>query len=238
MNELPKRVLAIGAHPDDLEIQMGGTLAKYSALGCQVCMAIATDGSAGHMVIPANELAEIRHKEAQESANVIGADFYWLGFRDELIADTIDTRLQFVELIRQSRPDIIFTHDPNDYHPDHRTVSKLVFDASFLSGLPNVKTKSNAHLGVQPLIYFDTSGGLNFQPSEYVDIAEVFKVKQTMFSKHVSQIQWLMDHDHIDIQRNIQVSGEYRGNQCSAALAEGFRLELCSPRLRTYRLLP
>ena len=238
MSELPKRVLAIGAHPDDLEIQMGGTLAKYSKLGSLVIMAVATDGGAGHMLIPANELAEIRHKEAQESADIIGADFYWLGFQDELIDDTIDTRLRFVELIRQSRPDAIFTHDPNDYHPDHRTVSKLVFDASFLSSLPNVKTNTNAHPGVQPLLYFDTSGGLNFQPSEYVDIEDVFKVKQTMFSKHVSQIEWLMDHDHIDVLKTIRLFGEYRGNQCSAALAEGFRPEPAWPRLRTYRLLP
>ena len=68
-----KRVLAIGAHPDDLELQCAGTLAKFARMGVAISMAIATDGSAGHMLIPPKELAEIRHGEAQEAAQCIGA---------------------------------------------------------------------------------------------------------------------------------------------------------------------
>ncbi|RPI99153.1 MAG: PIG-L family deacetylase, partial [Chloroflexi bacterium] len=77
--ETVRRVLAVGAHPDDLEILCGGTLARYARQGDHVTMAIATDGSAGHMLIPPEELAGIRRAEAQAAAALIGADLHWLG---------------------------------------------------------------------------------------------------------------------------------------------------------------
>jgi LmbE family N-acetylglucosaminyl deacetylase len=232
------RVLAFGAHPDDLEIQCGGTLAKFARMGVSISMAVATDGSAGHMLIPPGELAEIRHSEAKESAQIIGAELYWMGFSDEMIFDDIATRLHFVEIIRKARPDLILTHNPDDYHPDHRRVSRLVFDASFLSGLANITTPSPFHPGVQPLYYFDSMGGIEFQPTEYVDITETFEVKREMLSRHQSQVKWLFDHDQIDILASIELSARTRGFQCNAVLAEGFRPEFVWPRLRTYRVLP
>ncbi len=75
----PLRVLAVGAHPDDLEIICAGTLARYAQRGDQIIMAIATDGSAGHMEIPPAELVQIRYDEAKQAADLIGAEFYWLG---------------------------------------------------------------------------------------------------------------------------------------------------------------
>ena len=98
-------------------------------------IAIATDGSAGHMVIPPKELAEIRRREAEKSAKMIGADFYWMGYVDEYLFEDIETRLHFVELIRKAKPDVIIMHNPEDYHPDHRAVSRLLFDALFVSSL-------------------------------------------------------------------------------------------------------
>jgi LmbE family N-acetylglucosaminyl deacetylase len=141
----PRRVLAVGAHPDDIEILAGGTLAKFALQGDQVSIAIATDGSAGHMLIPPEELALIRQEEAQQAASLIGADFYWMGFKDEFLFEDIPTRLFFVDLIRATRPDLILTRNPTDYHPDHRATSRLMFDASFVSGLPNVKSDHPAN---------------------------------------------------------------------------------------------
>lgn len=237
-NIIPQRVLAIGAHPDDLEIQCGGTLARFAQQGVFVSMAIATNGSAGHMLIGPKELANIRHQEAEKSAKIIGATLYWLGYGDELIIDDIKTRLTFVEVIRKSSPDLIITHDPQDYHPDHRIVSRLVFDASFLSGLPNIKTESPAHPGVQPLYYFDIFNSACFQPSEYVDICGVFETKRQMLACHATQIKWMKDHDNLDILSMIEAHGRGRGLQCGVVYAEAFRSEMVWPRLRTYRLLP
>jgi LmbE family N-acetylglucosaminyl deacetylase len=234
----PQRVLAVGAHPDDLEIQCGGTLARFVKRGTVVCMAIATNGSAGHMLIAPKKLARIRRQEAEMSATKIGATFFWLGYDDELINNDIETRLAFVELIRQAKPDLIITHDPHDYHPDHRVVSRLVFDASFLSSLPNIKTKSVPHHGVQPLIYFDTFGGVGFQPSEYVDISDAFEIKREMLACHASQVKWMKDHDQLDVLEMIEIHGRERGLQCGVKFAEVFRSETVWPRLRSFRLLP
>lgn len=233
-----KSVLAVGAHPDDLEILCAGTLARYARRGVRVVMAVATDGSAGHMVIPPEELAQIRREEARRSAAVIGAALIWMGYTDELIFEDISTRLRFVDLIRQAQPDLILTHDPHDYHPDHRVVSRLVFDASFLSGLAHVKTDHPAHPGVQPLYYFDVLTGVNFNPTEYVDITETYALKRDMLACHESQRKWLKDHDNIEVMDFIDVMARSRGLQCGVAYAEGFRPEIGWGRLRPYRVLP
>lgn len=233
-----KSVLAVGAHPDDIEILCGGTLAKYAQQGVKVSMAIATDGAAGHMVIPPKELAEIRHQEAQKSADVIGAELYWLGFGDERIFEDLETRMTFVELIRKAKPDVIISHTPQDYHPDHRVVSRLMFDASFMSGLKNIETESPYHPGVQPLVYFDTVTGANFIPTEFVDVSETFAIKQEMLSCFESQLKWLKDHDNVDFLYMVEVQTRSRGYQCGVPFAEAFGSENVWPRSRTYRLLP
>ncbi len=234
----PKRVLAVGAHPDDIEIQCAGTLTRYKQMGAEVSIAIATDGSAGHMFIPALELAEIRKREASSAAERIGASFFWLGYHDELLFEDIPTRMAFVELIRLTCPDVILTHFPEDYHPDHRVTSRLIFESSFLASLPNIKTESPAHLLVPPLYYFDTMGGVNFFPTEYVDITDTFQSKREMLACHSSQVKWMKDHDQLDVLEMIELHGRERGLQCGVRFAEAFRSETAWPRLRSYRLLP
>jgi len=236
--DFPKSVLAVGAHPDDLEWLCGGTLAKFAKLGTKVSMAVATDGAAGHMVIPPKELAEIRHNEAQKSASVIGADFYWLGFGDERIFEDLATRVVFVELIRKAKPDLIMTHAPHDYHPDHRVVSRLIFDASFMSGLKNVETETPYHPGVQPIAYFDTITGANFLPTDFVDISDTWATKREMLTNFQSQITWLRDHDKVDFFDMIETQSKARGYQCGVSHAECFTYENVWPRSQTKRLLP
>jgi N-acetylglucosamine malate deacetylase 1 len=237
-DHFPKSVLAIGAHPDDLEIFCGGTLAKYAKQGVKVSMAVSTNGSAGHLLIPPKELAEIRHQEAEKAAKVIGADFYWLGFMDAFLFEDIDSRQRFIEVIRKAKPDVIITHDPQDYHPDHRAVSRLMFDASFESGLKNLTTESPFHPGVQPLVYMDKTSGAGFEPTEFVDITDTFKIKREMLACHESQIKWLKDHDNVDFFDMMETLARARGYQCGVEKAEAFRSEIVWPRSRTYRVLP
>jgi N-acetylglucosamine malate deacetylase 1 len=233
-----ERVLAIGAHPDDLEILCAGTLAKLAQAGAQVVVAVATDGSGGHMVIPPDELAQIRRTEAEKSAAMLDAELHWLGYTDELIFEDIATRLRFIDLIRAARPDLILTHTPDDYHPDHRVVSRLVFDSSFVAGVPNVTTELPAHPGIQALYYFDSLAGTNFVPTEYVDITDTFTTKHAMLACHDSQLKWLKDHDNIDILDFMTVMSRSRGLQCGVTYAEGYRPELGWGRPRPYRVLP
>jgi len=118
------RILGIGAHPDDLEILCGGTLAKYSATGHKISMAIVTEGSAGSSELSIEELAKVRKKEAENSAKIINAELLWLEEPDELFFENKETRLKIMNLIRQAKPDVIITHAPSDYHPDHQESNK------------------------------------------------------------------------------------------------------------------
>jgi len=232
------RVLAVGAHPDDIEILCAGTLAKFAALGHQVVMAYATNGNMGHMFIPPDELAEIRRKEATNSAAVIGAEMIWMNIDDQLIVDDLPTRMKFIEMVRQARPDLVITHSPNDYIMDHRRTGSLVFEATFMAGLPNLKTQSPAHPGVSPLYYMDSLAGIGFLPTEWVDISDHFDAKIKMLSQHQSQVKWLKDHDNIDIIEFVTTAARYRGIQVGTQYAEGFVRVNQWPRASAQRLLP
>jgi LmbE family N-acetylglucosaminyl deacetylase len=231
-------VLAIGAHPDDLEILCAGTLARCAERGDRVTMLVMTDGSAGHAEIPAAELARLREGEARAVAALIGAEFVWLGLRDEFVFNDDPTRLLLLNAIRGARPDLILTHSPDDYHPDHRATSRAVFDASFIMGLPNVRTENPAHPGVATLYYFDTLAGHGFLPTEYVDISAAWETKRQMLACHATQVDWLRHHDAIDIFDFMETVARFRGLQCGVRHAEAFRLADAWPRVKPRRLLP
>lgn len=231
-------VLAIGAHPDDLEILCGGTLARFAQRGDRVTMLIMSDGSAGHAEIPASELASIREREARAAAAVIGAELVWLGLRDEFVFNDEPTRVRLLNAIRGAQPDLILTHARDDYHPDHVATLTAVFDASFIMGLPNVRTDNPAHSGVAPLFTFDTLAGHNFLPEEYVDITTTWETKRAMLAEHGTQVDWLKHHDGIDIFTFMETVARFRGLQCGVEFAEGFRRVLVWPRVRPARLLP
>lgn len=94
------KVLAVGAHPDDLEILCVGTLAKYAQRGDSVTMAVATNGEVGSPTLCKAEIAEIRRHEAEASAAVIGAHLIWMNYPDEFLFSTEETRLTFLNMVR------------------------------------------------------------------------------------------------------------------------------------------
>lgn len=233
------RILAVGAHPDDLEITCAGTLAKYALRGDQVVMCHVTKGDKGHFRIPSEELAEIRENEALAAARVIGAEAISMGFLDgEVPADDLPTMLRFVDVIRQAKPDVIITHAPKDYHSDHTAVSKLVLDASFHASVPYIRTQHEFHTGVPPIYYMDTYTGLGFSPVEFVDITEVLETKRVMLSQHQSQLVWLKEHDDFDMLESLETVAKFRGFQCGVRYAEAFAPCLLPLRVRPRRLLP
>src|SRR5262245_32483718 len=137
-----RRILAIGAHPDDIEILCAGTLARCRQRGDTIIICIATNGDMGSMTIMPPELAAVREAEARASAAMLDAEFHWLSYPDEFLYPDHATRMRFIEMIRAARPDVILTHPPNDYHQDHLTVSELVFVSSFIGAVPHVETTS------------------------------------------------------------------------------------------------
>ncbi|MGI6538542.1 MAG: PIG-L deacetylase family protein [Caldicoprobacterales bacterium] len=232
-------ILAVGCHPDDLEIGCGGTLAKYSKLGHKVVMCHVANGNLGHVIIGKEELREIRAREAKESAAIIGAESVTLDVGD-LHVESSNKELvkKMIEVIRFYKPDLIITHNPDDYMRDHVETSKLVFDASFGSSIPHMETKSEAYGNIVPIFYMDTLAGVGFLPTEYVDISDTIETKLKALSQHRSQIDWMLEHDKIDFLDFVRTCSKFRGLQCGAAYAEGFRQCMAWPRLRTERLLP
>jgi len=232
-------ILAIGAHPDDLEISCGGTLIKYAREGHKVTMCAISGGDMGHVVIMPDELLKIRLDESIEAAKVIGADFYSIEGRDGLIeSSNKEVRQRLIEVIRKSRPDVIITHNPDDYMRDHMQTSALAYDASFISTLPHLFTESGYTTNFPPVFYMDTLAGIGFIPTEYVDISDVIEQKLEAVACHKSQIKWTRDHDHIDFLDFVRTCNKYRGLQSSVPYAEGFRQYAGWPRFRANRLLP
>jgi len=229
-------ILAIGAHPDDLEISCAGTLAKLVGEGHKVTLCHASTGDKGHYVIPPERLIPMRAEEAREAAALIGCESVCLGLMDgEIYSDSEETRLLFVELIRMTRPDIVITHASNDYMPDHTAVNKLVFDATFLASLPAPRTASPAIGKIPSLFYMDNLSGMHFQPTIYVDVTEQFDTKIKMLSKHRSQLEWLKDHDNVDIVDFVYTLGKMRGIQAGCRYAEGFIQHMVWTRDNTVR---
>ncbi len=234
------RVLAIGCHPDDIEIACAGTLAKCVKRGDEVYVAFLCSGNLGHVIIPPAELKVMRYNEARKAAALAGVkDVFYGGFDDlDIFTETKEARDKVVEIIRKVDPDFIITHNPDDYMPDHTATSKLVFDASFTATLPNYEPKTDHPARLVPIYYMDTLAGVDFVPTEFVDITDEIELKLQMLECHESQIVWMRDHDHIDFPDMVRTCSKYRGYQCGATYAEGFRM--CNVYLKntTRRLLP
>lgn len=233
-------ILAVGCHPDDLEIGCGGTLARFVAEGSRVTMCHVANGNMGHVIIEPDELRLIRRAEAQESGRVLGAvevatlDVGDLTVRSEL-PDLVN---RLADLIRRAQPDLIITHSPEDYMTDHVEVNRMVFDASFSASVPHYLTPTPGVAKITPIYYMDNEAGINFLPTEYVDITATVEIKLAALECHKSQIKWMRDHDGIDFSDFVRTVAKFRGLQCGAGYAEGFRLCLTWPRLPTKRLLP
>ncbi len=232
------RVLAIGAHPDDLEILCGGTLALFAKRGDEVYMCHALNGNLGHTEIPRDELREIRREEAKNAAKLIGATSLTLDIDDLDIYVERDAKKKMIDIIREARPDVIILPDPKDYMPDHTVTSEVGFDASFMATLPQLKTEHPAHMKLTPVYFMDTITGLQFEPEEYVDITEVEGIKREMIACHESQAKWLKEHDNIDYVEFAMLQSAFRGMQCGVKYAEAFRLKRVWGRIPTKRYLP
>lgn len=232
------RVLAVGAHPDDLELLCAGTLAKYGKQGHMVIMAHMCNGNKGHFTIPPDELASIRAEEAKRSAEIIGAEVLSGDFPDLELLINEESRRVAVDIVRRARPDIIITHSPDDYMIDHINTSRLIIEASFTATLPHFKSNFPAHNVIPPIFFMDTLAGVNFLPTEYVDITEEMEIKERMLLCHQSQYIWLRDHDHIDYVEFMKNLSRVRGIQCGVKYAEGFRQYQVWGRILPKRLLP
>ena len=232
-------ILAIGAHPDDVETSCGGTLAKYAKMGHKVFTATATNGNVGSATLPMEEIATIRKEEARRAAAHIGAEYLCLDYDDEMFFEDRAARLAFINLVRYCKADVILTHNPEDYNPDHELTSKIINDIAVMIPVEKIQTKAPAYDKIPVIVYFEPVHGLGFVPTD------VMELKMAMCREHKSQVSWMQDNykealgeKEKDFFEDYRTIARYRGIQCGVEYAEGFRMANDAFRVVPRRVLP
>ncbi|MBN1125306.1 MAG: PIG-L family deacetylase [Sedimentisphaerales bacterium] len=229
----PKIALSIGAHPDDAEFFCAGTLALLAARGWQVHIATMTPGDCGTVQYSREEISRIRKNEAVRSAALIGAQYHCLECDDIFILYDRPTLMKVIELVRQIRPNIVFTLCEDDYMVDHTTTGKLAMTGCFCSGIVNIVTSDAKPFEATPALYYmdpveaKDRYGKPIRPGMIVDIGETFETKIEMLSCHASQRDWLLKHHGIDeYTKAMEHLSLKRGKEAGVRYGEAFRQHL------------
>ncbi len=195
-------ILAIGAHPDDIEIGCGGTLAKFSQAGHTISLFVVTDGSAGGE-------EKIRQKEQEVAAELLKTShLFWGNYRDTEIVVSKEIIKKFETIIHQANPDIIFVNYPEDTHQDHRHLAQITISATRF---------------IRNVLFYETPTSTNFQPNVYVDIGERYlHLKHQLLKAHHSQINKtnIADISILDVASS---NAQFRGTQSRVTYAEAFK---------------
>ena len=194
-------ILAIGAHPDDIEYGCAGTLIKYREQGHRIFLMVVTDGSC-------KGDSEERRSEQLESARIMGAeDVIFAGYRDTELTCSRDLIMAIEDVARKLQPDFGFVPYPDDTHQDHRALAQAAIPAS-RSIIKNV-------------LYFEGLSSQNFNPTVYVDIGDVLQSKLACLEAHKSQVMntYIQDMSIVDVARS---AAHFRGIQGRVKHAEAF----------------
>ena len=188
------RLLCIGAHPDDCEIQAAGLAALWTGRGGSARFISMTDGSAGHQELGGAQLANIRRGEARAGAAAVGADSVVFDNLDSSLLPTLENRHRVIQAVREYQPDVIATHRTNDYHPDHRYTGVTVQDACYMVMVPNALPRCPVP-DREPVVIFMSDKFTKPRPIEpdlVFDIGSVIEKKLDSITSHVSQVtEWL-----------------------------------------------
>ncbi|MBI3866178.1 MAG: PIG-L family deacetylase [Planctomycetia bacterium] len=226
------RILAIHAHPDDVEFQCAGTLARLTQAGHHVTIVTMTAGDCGSAELGPAEISKVRRAEARAAADLLGADYFCLEFTDLGIMHDNDGRRRVTEAIRRARPDLVLTAPPVDYMSDHEMTSRLVRDACFAAPIPNYKSGQWEPAGViariPHLYYVDAIEGIDYfgnpqKPEFIVDVSATFELKLKMLACHASQRNWLLQQHGIDeYLESCRKWSAKRGQEIGVAFGEAY----------------
>ena len=227
------RVLAIHAHPDDVEILAGGTLALLASQGHEITIATLTPGDCGSAELGPEEIAAVRRREAAHAASLIGARYLCVEMRDLAVFNDDPSRRRIVSVLRATRPQLVLTASPSDYLCDHEAASALVRDACFAAPAPNYQTPGEPAAPVLesiPHLYFmdPVEGrdreGKAVEPDFVVNVAGTFDRKRELLASHASQRAWLKQHHGTDdYLHQMELWTRERGQQAGLSHGEGFR---------------
>lgn len=243
-------VLALMAHPDDIEITCAGTLLLLKAAGWTVHLATMTAGDLGSATLGPIAIARVRRREAAASAALLGGDYTCLGFKDLTIRYGERAKRIVAGVLRAVRPDLLITHPPRDYMADHEETSRLAREAAFASTMPNWATlpvqkagttpARSARRGARPaapceripaLLYADPidlvdSSGQQVPAQFLVDVSSVIEQKAAMLAAHASQREWLRqqhgEDEYLHWMRRLGAARAAAFRKRSVTHAEGF----------------
>lgn len=185
---MKKHILAIGAHPDDIEIGCGGTLAKLYEKGFQLTFVIVTSGEEGARNLPKDEIKTIREHEARTSARYLGADqVVFLHEPDGLSVVSKKSKTRLISLIREIKPDSIFTHARSDRFPDHKLVHALTMDAALGAQGPWYPDATGDPFRVSNIFGYEVWNPINEIATAY-DISDSIQKKLSALEFHKSQL--------------------------------------------------
>ena len=178
-------ILAIGIHPDDVELSCSGTIAKHIALGKKVGILDLTRGELG-----TRGNAELRTKEANDAAIILGVSFRTqLNLKDCFFENNEENQKKIIEIIRKHQPEIILCNAISDRHPDHGRASKLVSDSSFYSGLIKIETHTDNKIqqAWRPKAVYHYIQDQYIHPDFVIDISEFIDIKHKAIMAYSSQ---------------------------------------------------
>jgi LmbE family N-acetylglucosaminyl deacetylase len=194
-------ILAIGAHPDDIEFGCGATLIKYAEAGHNVFLFVLTDGSFGGDV-------ELRRNEQKEAAKFLGVkELIWGSFRDTELADNRELILKIDEVIDKVKPDIVFLNYFEDVHQDHRATAQAGVSATRY---------------IKEVLFYEVPTTQHFEPDIFVDIQGVLDKKLQLLKIHASQVD-RTKVENLTILESTQSCANFRGFQGRVKYAEGFK---------------
>lgn len=232
-------ILALGAHPDDIEVQCAGTLLKYKQQGHAIFIALTTSGNIGsNRHATRAELAAVRETEQRAAAALLAAQVRFLRFDDQGLQDTPESRRAVLSAIRWANPDVIFTNPPWDASTDHAVTGKIVSEV-ILSLPGKLVPADEPPITKSPSVfYWDTAAGLGFQPEVYVDISDVMETKLEALRKHKSQMAWMDTFQGVEFTDHCRILGLFRGLQAGCKYAEGFVAYRIHGFMPNFKLLP
>jgi len=194
-----KAVIAIGAHPDDIEFYMAGTLLLFKKAGFEIHYLNVASGNCGSTEYNAATTRSIRNTEARAAAKILGAHFHSNLTDDLEILYNLELLRALTAVIREVKPVVVLTHSPQDYMEDHMTTSRLAVTAAFIRGVPNYATDYAATNNYDCAIYHALPHSLldplrrKVIPEIFIDTSTVHTVKREALEAHKSQQNWLED---------------------------------------------
>ncbi|MDJ0814899.1 MAG: PIG-L deacetylase family protein [Desulfobacterales bacterium] len=193
-------ILAIGAHPDDIEFGCGGALIKYAEKGHHIFLLIMTGGGLGGS-------ASVRTREQKDSGKIMGVQkIFWGGYEDTHLIVDVDLIGEIESVIAKVQPDFIFCHFPDDTHQDHRHLAQAIMSATRY---------------IRNVLFYEGPTTQNFNPQVFVDIADTLDKKEKALQAHRSQVMKTNIED-LSIVEVARSSANFRGIQGRVKYAEAF----------------